>query len=276
MQKSFTLIELLVVIAIVGLLASIVLVSTQGVQSKAKITKLLEFSQSLQSSLGAYAVGVWSFDDQTNPTKDGSGYNNNCSVTEAIYDSNTPHQAGGGSGNGKWALRFDGSNDYLNCGSGSSMTLATKATIEAWIYQIGRGISSNWPSIAGKGQFRIYHNGGSSDMVAYVVVNGTGHWPVFTSNNPLNQWHHLVVSFDGTLASQNIKLYYDGKLVNTENAPGTLSAGSETVYIGGAIGGISFNGLIDEVRIYGTALTLGEIQEHYAEGLKGHQNLAIK
>ena len=39
--------------------------------------------------------------------------------------------------------------------------------------------------------------------------------------------------------------------------------------------GENFVGLIDDVEIYETMLTLGEIQKHYAEGLERHQNLAI-
>ncbi len=36
-----------------------------------------------------------------------------------------------------------------------------------------------------------------------------------------------------------------------------------------------FLGYLDEVRIYNKALTLGEIQKHYAAGSEEHENSAI-
>ena len=85
-EKSFTLIELLVVIAIIGVLTSIVLVSTQGLQGKARITKTLEFSQSLNNALGAYAVGWWTFDGGAGPrVQDTPGYGNNGTLRNFVF-----------------------------------------------------------------------------------------------------------------------------------------------------------------------------------------------
>ena len=85
-EKSFTLIELLVVIAIIGVLTSIVLVSTQGLQGKARITKTLQFSQSLNHTLGAYAVGWWTFDEGSGTqARDNSGYGNNGTLTNFVF-----------------------------------------------------------------------------------------------------------------------------------------------------------------------------------------------
>ncbi|MDD2732203.1 MAG: type II secretion system protein, partial [Candidatus Pacebacteria bacterium] len=73
-KKGFTLIELLVVIAILGLLASIILLSTRGVRERGIIAKGLQFSGSIKHALGADIVGEWNFEDNCN---DSTGNGNN-------------------------------------------------------------------------------------------------------------------------------------------------------------------------------------------------------
>ena len=90
MHKSFTIIELLVVIAIIGLLASVVLVSMSGVREKARIANALEFSQSVDFALGAYAVGWWDFDEGSGAMAgDKSEYSNNGTINGAVYTVDT-------------------------------------------------------------------------------------------------------------------------------------------------------------------------------------------
>lgn len=69
--------------------------------------------------------------------------------------------------------------------------------------------------------------------------------------------------------NRNMYFYADGKLIGTSYFNSTIFGYSNTLYIG-AIGNYPFNGTIDEVRIYNTALTAAEIQKHYAEGARAH------
>ena len=82
-----------------------------------------------------------------------------------------------------------------------------------------------------------------------------------------NEWSHVAGVYDGT----NIYLYING--VQYSKAPAT---GTEAVnYSGVRIGHISwiaapryFNGIIDEVAIFNTALSTEDIQKVMNKGLK--------
>ena len=122
-KKAFTLIELLVVIVIIGLISSIILVSLKEAGEKARIAGVLEFSHSIQHTLGAYAVGVWSFEEIGDTALDGSGYGNH----GVIYG------AGHTDGIIGSALSFNGTSDYVDCGTDESLDLQPTLTIEAWV-----------------------------------------------------------------------------------------------------------------------------------------------
>src|SRR5205807_3270208 len=59
----------------------------------------------------------------------------------------------------------------------------------------------------------------------------------------------------------NLKMYVNGTLASTLPLSGSINVSSGVLRIGGdSIWGEYFNGMIDEVRIYNTALTAAQIQ----------------
>jgi len=101
-----------------------------------------------------------------------------------------------------------------------------------------------------------------------------GNWTTTNTNQALvsangsiivNQWYHVVLSYDGT----TLKMYKDGQLVGSRAA--TISYANQIQFlIGGAGDGPSpggiyggFNGKIDDVGFWDRALTYNEIQELY-------------
>ena len=76
-----------------------------------------------------------------------------------------------------------------------------------------------------------------------------------------NTWTHLAVAYNGS----TLTLYRDGVPVATANATGALSPTTGSLQIGGSQFGEYFKGLIDEVRIYKTALSDTEIQTIYQQ-----------
>jgi prepilin-type N-terminal cleavage/methylation domain-containing protein len=273
-NKAFTLIELLVVIAIVGLLSTIVLVSTSDLSYQASLAKTLAWSRSINSALGPDAVGIWNFDEgiigtcsENKDACDISGWNNHGTFSGDItYVTDTPSSQG-------HALDFDGDGDSINCGNNSSLDLTEAFTLEAWI----TGMSGNQGY---EGIIAKYQYAGGGIFTGFFMTN---HWSYFTAgigngtltNNcslqgfNLNdgKWHHLVFTYDS--AVDKIVLYHNENLKNecdTSIEPGSTS---ESLRIGYWYPGDHqfYNGKIDNVRVYSTALTASQVQSHYYIGL---------
>jgi hypothetical protein len=79
----------------------------------------------------------------------------------------------------------------------------------------------------------------------------------------LNQWYYVTGVYDA--AAQSLNIYLNGSLDNGILA-GTVTAGqsnsSTDVTIGQSAGAatLEFSGVIDEVRIYGSALSPAQVQ----------------
>ena len=271
--EAFTLIELLVVISIIGLLASIVLVSIKGIREKARIAKTLEFSQSIQSALGAEAVGMWGFDEGPGNTiaKDSSGYGNDGTINgDVTYTSETPHKVVG-EGAGKYALSFDGVNDYVDCGNAASLNITENLTVEAWVKQADNGkencIIKKASSFSSNHAYWLESGYPVGNGVLFTIMGGSpperSDASVMSGVTP-GVWHHFVGTYQFVTDGTSImKIYVDGVLKDTNStARGPIYISNQEVRIGAGVE-YPFQGLIDEVRIYNRVLTPTEILQHY-------------
>jgi len=123
----------------------------------------------------------------------------------------------------------------------------------------------------GSGVFAMGQNG---DWEDWFYKNGT--WGVgYGSPTAISQWVHLVATYDG----QWQYLYVNGTLVSslaTSFYPNT----SSPFHIGSTrsdwnTGDKWFDGLLDEVAWYRTALSPGRINAHYTLGLYGTNSLPV-
>ena len=83
-----------------------------------------------------------------------------------------------------------------------------------------------------------------------------------------DEWHHFV----GTWKDGYAELYVDGVARNTGNTVGGNINDSRIIRIGQSNTG-SFDGIIDEVRIYNRALSEREIKTSYQKGINKHQEI---
>jgi hypothetical protein len=148
-------------------------------------------------------------------------------------------------------------------------------TAEAWVRATSASSTDHrspvsafggWGDSSGWFFYQTPESGSGSSWV-WVQLGGT----IWVGGGPVTKftWQHLVGAFDGT----TIRFYVNGVLMGSANA----SAGLPNSGMGFRIGTRDtaygfFDGNVDEVAIYGTALSADRIRLHYEVGLTNISN----
>jgi len=198
-------------------------------------------------------VGWWKFDEGSGTIAyDSSGNGNDGTIYGAIW---TTGQNGS-------ALQFDGVDDHvaipdLYASSPSALTVA------AWINSPLPGDGSSVIHYMDNGEFVMATSGGPGELVFGVKLTNDKWYDVYSTTTP-NVWHFIAATW--TMGG-NLELYVDGQLVSQTTVPDYYLYSSGY----GSVIGASwpypptqyFNGLMDNVRVYTTALSADEIEALY-------------
>lgn len=202
-------------------------------------------------------VGFWAFQEGGGDlANDLSGNANHGTLNNMAFPPTAV--SGWNAGRKGVGLKFDGSDDYVDCGNDASLS-SSSFTYSAWINITGAG-SGNYNGIFG------YINCGASssrillNSTDFFVIQDAGVGKIHGPNINRNQWYHMVLTFDGTTPL----LYIDGKLERTGDSA-TFASDTNNIIIGNGawLATYYFNGQIDEVRIYNRALSAEEIKQLY-------------
>ncbi|MCU0428713.1 MAG: choice-of-anchor D domain-containing protein [Cytophagaceae bacterium] len=177
------------------------------------------------------------------------------------------------------ALDFDGINDHVRVLHSPLLNVTNHLTMEAWVYLKSYShetILAKWDDDGNQRGYMMNMGETGDPTKLCVIFDQAGNW---LTNHlqwnsgvtiPLNSWHHVAVTHDATLPSNNVKVYLDGVLSAQTNwaypifnTAANMMLGAYDSFGNGLNAGASdryLNGRLDEVRVWNRTLCASEIQ----------------
>jgi uncharacterized repeat protein (TIGR01451 family) len=211
---------------------------------------VLGLSIAIPASAQTGLVAAYAFDEGAGTTvTDLSGSGNSGIIANATWTTSGKY--------GK-ALVFNGTNALVTIADSSSLHLTTAMTLEAWVNP--STISDAWRDVIYKGDSNYYLEATSTNK-SRPALGGADRTTYGTAALAANVWAHLAATYDGAM----LRLYVNGVEVSSQTRRATLVTSSNPLQIGGDnFYGQYFQGMIDEVRVYNTVRTAGQIQSDMA------------
>jgi len=210
-------------------------------------------------------LASWSLSEGRGGTvADESGHGNTGTIHGAVWTAD----------GGVTALRFDGLDDYVDCGTGASLDQTGPVSLEAWLRPVAKPGSE--VGVVGKFFDRylltLYNDG---NFWAYIGSGGN------SAKAPATEgaWQLMTLTFDGS----SLRLYKNGLLCNERASQFQSYPKGQRFHIGCAVPGDRvddpayanvrfFQGDVGAVRLYGGALSAALVARRYREtaGRYGH------
>jgi len=204
--------------------------------------------------------GYWHLDEGiATTTYDASGYGNNGTLI------NSPTWTSGSACKVGSCLSLNGSMQYVNAGTASSLNTSGAISITLWVKAISipshasnqHYVTSklNWPNSGWwmrftnepRLNFSVMNSGAEQNLAAASVTS-------------LNRWYFVAITATNNSA---MKMYIDGVLSNSIPSVVLTAATSSGFLLSTSSDDYDLNGLIDEVKIYNRALSASEILAAY-------------
>lgn len=169
-------------------------------------------------------------------------------------------------GNPGNAYMFDGNDDYIEILDSAELDGMDDLTVCLWVNITSK---SDWDYILSKSidtfatsSYGIGMDNSPDQLIGFSIRTPSGTAIAKTDNSlSLNQWYHVCGIYDGS----EVSIWVNGiKQTDNDTNSGSIFDTSLPVRIGTAETNL-FNGVIDDVRIYSTALTQQEIQAIYQD-----------
>lgn len=181
-------------------------------------------------------------------------------------DSNDPM------GDQRWAISFDGTDDYVTVPHQGPLDVTSAVTVQAWFYF--RGGISGYAGLAqkdGASSFGRYGMWAFGDQIEFCIyIDGDSQYCVdSTGTLTMNAWNHVAGVYDGSF----MRIYLDGSEDATQALSGAISTSTNPLYIGGDPTEPTYlPGQLDEVAVWSVARSEVQIQTSMSAGLTGTES----
>ena len=198
-------------------------------------------------------IAHWKFDEGSGTLAADSAGSHDGTVTGATFTAGQLNDA----------LSFDTGSERVEVADDPALSLTEAFTFTAWINKTGM---SDWDSILHKGSWsgENYFFGTENDEL-HLSLGGSAEWTTTGVNLTTGTWYHVAATFDNS--SDAVVLYVNGAEVLAVTTTATPATNTNPLWIGdgNTFNETSWEGLLDDVRIYATALTAAEIADLAAD-----------
>lgn len=164
----------------------------------------------------------------------------------------------GATGDTNKAVTFNGSTQYATVPDSAFLDLGDVFTLECWAKTGGGGVFAMVSKGANAYLFEFHTSGNT----LYLEKAGAAAIVLGTTALTLNAWNHCAVTKNGA----TVKLYLNGVDITGTVTNATFADTATALEIGrrADTAGAYWNGSLDEVAVYPTALSAARIAAHYA------------
>jgi len=172
-------------------------------------------------------------------------------------------------------LGFDGAASYVNLGSPAALALTGSLTASAWVYETANvaddGIIVARSNGSGGWELKSSPDTGARTFALGVYTTGGAYVARYSAApRALGTWTHVAGVYDA--AARTLHVYVNGLLADGElrgTVPAAIGVPPVNANLGRRTGGFHLRGTLDDVRVYGRALTQAEIQADLASPVGG-------
>ena len=182
----------------------------------------------------------------------------------------------------RYALDFDGTNDYIDCGDalGNSLGACSNASLSVWFKNVNntteQGIIAIDKSSFGQGNFTLWKAAAGNIKFG---IGGSSYIRTPIASYPAGVWYHIAITYDGSesVITNGVKMYIDGNLINITSSSGSTPASvnftNENFVIGAAAQNTNtYGGNISNAAIFNSTLTSTQVTEIYSNGKPSNLN----
>ena len=165
-----------------------------------------------------------------------------------------------------YVFNFDGSNDYIDCGNDSSLSISGDLTISTWVYIDGHkqlnGIISKISSTDTNYEILVRS---TENITFYTKTSGTLVFTSSTTTIPVNTWTHVAVTVQSGV-TDGTKFYFNG-VQDATTGTHTIVGNTANLNIGRrTTGSYYINGKLSNVALWNTNLTSTQVETIYNNG----------